>query len=305
MRPISNLNSVSVKNYVPGSDTLAVIRELKKLGILKSVTKAKGRSKPKMIEDIKQPSDMVGYTRTLGGLSPQMRNISPIQQIQPGMTQQQIEDIQRVNAARFAALEGEVQQHRSETQQTIGGLVGAASQRFSQIGSALSEIVNPQTERFRGSTFPAQQQSDEPVDPFAYARGGRVPREFWLPETNDVPMDQTLNEGGPEATPEFATTLYPTEETGNIGIPTAPPNLQPREKIGGKKITRDKQAVSNDLELGKIPTMKNSFGAVEDYYIALTDLGFGERDASLNSKSKILDGINNILEEILKGEGKL
>lgn len=297
MRPISNLNSnvnnLSVKNYIPGSDTLAVIRELKKLGILKSVTKAKGRSKPKMIEDIKQPSDMVGYTRTLGGLSPQMRNISPIQQILPGMTQQQIEDIQRVNAARFAALEGEVQQHRSETQQTIGGLVGAASQRFSQIGSALSEIVNPQTERFRGSTFPAQQQGEEPVDPFAYARGGRVPREFWIPETNDVPMDQTLNEGGPEATPEFATTLYPTEETENIGIPTASGGGGDKKKV----FILSKQDVSNDLGLGKIPTMKNSFGAVEDYYIALTDLGIGERDASLNSKSKILAEINKLLEE--------
>jgi len=290
MRPISNLNSVSLKKYVPGLDTLAVIRELKKLGIIKSVTK--GKSKHKMIEDMKQPSDMVGYTKTLGGGGTLAPNQFAFRQIQSGMTPQQIEDIQRINAARFAALEGEVQQHRSETQQTIGGLVGAASQRFSQIGSALSEIVNPQTERFRGSTFPAQKQGEEPIDPFSYARPGRVPREFWLPETNDVTMDQTLNEGAPPVTTEFATTLFPTEETGNIEIPT------PSDGGSKKKIfILSKQDVSDELGLGKIPTMRNSFSAVEDYYIALTHLGIGERDPELNSKAKILAEISNLLEE--------
>lgn len=297
MRPITNLNSVLVKNYVPGSDTLAVIRELKNLGIIKS-PKPKSKAKAKMIEDIKQQSDMVGYVKNLSGepnrLSP---NIFTLRQIEPGMSQQQIENIQRTNAAQVAALKGEIEQHRSETQSTIGGIVGAASLRFSQINNVLGQRVNPETERFRGSTFPAQARGIDPIDPFATRRPGVIYLGD-VPETTDVPMDQTLNEDGPNASPEFASSTFPSEEIGNISS-APPPNLQPREKVGGgggkKPLVLDPQDVADQIDLGKIPTMRNSYTAIENFYIALTDATDADRDPSLNSKAQILADIKKIL----------
>jgi hypothetical protein len=262
MRPISNLNSVLVKNYVPGSDTLAVLRELRKLGIIKS-PKPKSKAKMQMIEDIKQPSDMVGYVKSLAGepnrLSP---NMFTLRQIEPGMSQQQIENIQRTNAAQVAALKGEITQHRSETQATIGGLVGAASQRFAQIGNVLGKIINPESERFRGSTFPAQASGIDPIDPFATRRPGVI----YLgnnPETNDVPMDQTLNEGGPNASPEFATSTFPSEEITTINVPKS--RIEAQKRII-KKITRNDFLQENGL--GPLPpnTKTTTLQEMFEYY---------------------------------------
>lgn len=303
MRPISNLNSVLVKNYGYGSDILAVLRELKKLGVIKGPkSKSKSKSSAKMIEDIKQESDMVGYVKTLAGERNRLNpNLFALRQIEPGMSQQQIENIQRTNAAQVAALQGELRQNRRETEATIGGLAGAASQRFSQISNVLGQIVNPETERFRGSTFPAQATGIDPIDPFATRRPGVIYLGD-IPDTKDVPMDQSINEGGPDISPEFASSTFPIEEIGNI--PSAPLNLQPREKVGGgggggkkRTLILDPQEVSDILNLGKIPTMKNSFTAVEDYYIALTDATDADRDTSLNSKSQILADIKKILAQ--------
>jgi hypothetical protein len=301
MRPISNLNSVLVKNYGYGSDILAVLRELKKLGVIKGAkSKSKSKSSAKMIEDIKQQSDMIGYVKNLAGEPNRLNpNLFALRQIEPGMSQQQIENIQRTNAAQVAALQGELRQNRRETEATIGGLAGAASQRFSQINNVLGQIVNPETERFRGSTFPAQATGIDPIDPFATRRPGVIYLGD-VPDTTDVPMDQSINEGGPDISPEFASSTFPIEETGNI--PSAPLNLQPREKVGGgggkkRTLILDPQDVSDVLNLGKIPTMKNSFTAVENYYIALTDATDTDRDASLNSKSQILADIKKILEQ--------
>jgi hypothetical protein len=66
-----------------------------------------------------------------------------------------------------------------------------------------------------------------------------------------------------------------------------------------KKLIRDAQDAADELGLGKIPTMRNTFAAVEDYYIALTDQ-IGDRDPSLNSKSLILADINRILEGYIR-----
>jgi hypothetical protein len=288
MRPISNLNSVSVKNYVPGSDTLAVIRELKKLGILKSVTKAKGRSKPKMIEDIKQPSDMVGYVKTLEGQpSRQTPNIFSLRQIEPGMSPQQIEDLRQRNEAGVAALRAEVRQQRLEDLEQQQG------QRFADI-TTLGGIMNPILERFRGAQDPGAGQR---VDPFAQSNA------ILLPDIQEETFTQSLNEGGPRAQPAIQTELFAGEESSNIGIPTAPPNLQPREKVGGggvQKFVLDPQDVADQIDLGKIPTMKNSYTAIENFYIALTDATDADRDPSLNSKSQILADIKKIL--LQKGE---
>lgn len=295
-----NQNRVSVKT----DSMVDMIKQLSKLGVFKNKKKAKKTADTGM-EGIKQDNNMVGYAKSL--TSPQLRNIIPIQQIEAGMSQQQIEDIQRNNAARFAALQGEVAQHRSETQQTIGGLVGAASQRFAQIGSALSQIVNPEQEHFRGSTFPAQEQGAQPVDPFNYARSGRVPQQFWLPETSDVPMDQTLNEGGPKTQAQFATSLYPEEETGNIqssggggGYASSnagqEENLSPRGRI--TKITRKQFLEDNQLPNLPANTKITTIQTMRDYYTDFCQVfGVDVKQTYLNNKDKMYREMVNIIED--------
>ena len=293
-----NQNRVSVKT----DSMVDMIKQLSKLGVFKNKKKAKKTADTGM-EGIKQDNLMVGYAKSLG--SPQLRNIVPIQQIQAGMSQQQIEDIQRINAARFAALQGEVAQHRSETQQTIGGLVGAASQRFAQIGNALSTIIDPEKERFRGSTFPAQSQGTQPVDPFAYARGGmRVPEQYWLPETSDVPMDQTLNEGGPKTAAEFATSLYPEEEEEETGIQTSGGGggggeespMSPRGPV--TRITRRK--FLEDSGLPNLPpnTKNTTIQTMRDYYIDFCQVfGVDVKQSYVNNKDKMYREMVQIIED--------
>jgi hypothetical protein len=291
MRPISNLNSLSVKNYVPGSDTLAVIRELKKLGIIKG-PKPKSKTTSKMIDDIKQESDMVGYVKTLEGQpGRQNPNIFSLRQIQPGMSQQQIEDLRQRNDAGVAALRAEVSQQRLEDIEQQQG------QRFADI-TRLGGIMNPILERFRGAQEPGAGQR---VNPFAESS------TILLPDIQEETFTQSLNEGGPQAQPAIQTELFAGEESDNVGIPTAPQNLQPRPKVGGesssggeKKLRLDEQDVADVLGVGKIPVMRNSYTAIEDFYIALTDATDTDRDASLNSKSQILADIKKILAQ--KGE---
>lgn len=284
MRPISNLNSLSVKNYAPGSDTLAVIKELKKLGIFKS-PKPKSKTTSKMIDDIKQESDMVGYVKTLEGQpGRQNPNIFSLRQIQPGMSQQQIEDLRQQNNAGVAALRAEVSQQRLEDIEQQQG------QRFADI-TRLGGIMNPILERFRGAQEPGAGQR---IDPFAQSS------TIFLPDVQEETFTQSLNEGGPRAQPAVQTELFAGEESSNIGIPTAPtapPNLQPRPKVGGLFVEKSIQNISDELGLGKIPTMRNSYTAIEDYYFTLTDATEGDRDVSLNSKSLILADIKKILTD--------
>lgn len=285
MRPISNLNSLLVKNYIPGSDTLAVIRELKKLGIIKG-PKPKSKPSSKMIEDIKQDSDMVGYVKTLEGQpGRQNPNIFSLRQIEAGMSQQQIEDLRQRNNAGVAALRAEVRQQR------LADIEQQQGQRFADI-TRLGGIMNPILERFRGAQEPGGGQR---VEPFAQSS------TILLPDIQEETFTQTLNEGGPMAQPAVQTELFSGEqETSNI--PIAPPNLQPREKVGGgskkkKKLVLSPQDMSDELGLGKIPTARNSLSAVEDYYIALTDRGIGERNPDLKTKTEILSEIKQLLED--------
>lgn len=286
MRPISNLNSLLVKNYIPGSDTLAVIRELKKLGIIKG-PKPKSKSSSKMINDIKQESDMVGYVKTLEGQpGRQNPNLFSLRQIQPGMSEQDIQNLREQNNAGVATLRAEVRQQRLEDIEQQQG------QRFADI-TRLGGIMNPILERFRGAQDPGAGQR---VNPF------NEPNVILVPDIQEETFTQSLNEGGPRAQPAIQTELFAGEESSNIGIPTAPPNLQPREKVGGgggkkKTLILTPQDVSDELNLGKIPTMKNTYTAIEIYYIDLTDAGIGDRDESLKSKGAMLSEINALLED--------
>jgi len=297
------MNSVSVRTYGQNSDTLAVIRELKKLGIIKSA-KAKGKSKPKMMDDLKQESDMVGYVKTLEGEPTRgSPNLFALRQIEPGMSQQEIADITERNNAGVSALRAEVQQQR------LADIEAQQGQRFSDI-TRLGGIMNPILERFRGAQQPGAGQR---TDPFAQSS------TIFLPDVQEETFTETLNEGGPRAQPQVQTELFAEgeEEEARLGP-------QERLQIGGgmssdaaqalgmpesfiaktKKATKpktklvsDPQDAADELGLGKIPTMRNSYNAVEEYYIALTDaIPEGSRDPNANSKSLMLADINRILE---------
>jgi len=231
MSKLSNLNynHISVK---PDS-TVKLIKELSKLGVFKK--KSKKRPKSSVSDSIRQDSDMVGYVKTLGG--PQMRNIAPIQQITAGMTQNQIEDIQRRNDATFAALRGEVQQQRLEDIEAQQG------QRFADI-TKLSEIINPVLERFRGAQEPGAGQR---IDPF-----NQSSKTILLPDVTEERFTESLNEGGPQAEEEQQTTTYAVED--NAGIPSGggggsvpQTRLEPLGRIKPGKPTRTQFLAVNGL----------------------------------------------------------
>jgi hypothetical protein len=297
MRPISNLNSVSIRNYGPNYETLAVIKELKKLGIIKSVTKAKRQSKPKMVEDVKQPSDMVGYVKTLGGAPNQL--LLPM--ITPGMTQQQIEDIQQRSNSALLALRGEVQQQR------LADIEAQQGQRFADI-TRLSEIMNPVLERFRGAQEPGAGQRPSPF----------VTRNepILLPDVGEEEFTQTLNEGGPEAVSQLPTSIFPEEEQVSENISVE----EPIGKTGGsvfEEVTEEKikpkakktvltlspQDVSNEYGLGAVPKQSDKVANIKDYYIRLTD-ALGEPESQGLTKKELLEEIKFILtragENLLK-----
>lgn len=272
-----NENRINIKT----DSTVKLIQELSKLGVFKSKKRPKKKRADTGMDGIKQESDMVGYAKSIGG--PQMRNLPPIQQIQQGMSQSQIEDIQRRNDAVVAALRGEVQQQRLEDIEAQQG------QRFADI-TKLGGIMNPLLERFRGSTFPAQAMGDEPIDPFSSRRGGAILLGT-EPDIQEERFTQTLNEGGPPATEKVQTTQFAVEEEAPL-----PVGVAFAEKTGGgSAVVRTAQDAANELGLGKIPNMKNSLSAIEDYYIALTDI-IGDRDPSSDSKSKMLRDIDRILK---------
>lgn len=272
-----NENRINIKT----DSTVKLIQELSKLGVFKSKKRPKKKRADTGMDGIKQESDMVGYAKSIGG--PQMRNLPPIQQIQQGMSQSQIEDIQRRNDAVVAALRGEVQQQRLEDIEAQQG------QRFADI-TKLGGIMNPLLERFRGSTFPAQAMGDEPIDPFSSRRGGAILLGN-APDIQEERFTQTLNEGGPPATEKLQTTQFAVEEEAELPIGVA----FAEKTGGGSAVVRTAQDAANELGLGKIPNMKNSLSAIEDYYIALTDI-IGDRDPSSDSKSKMLKDIDRILK---------
>jgi hypothetical protein len=308
MRPISNLNSVSIRNYGPNYETLAVIKELKKLGIIKSVAKAKRQSKPKMTEEVKQPSDMVGYVKTLGGAP----NTALLPLITPGMTQQQIEDIQQRSNAALLALRGEVQQQRLQDIEAQQG------QRFEDI-TKLGGIINPLLERFRGAQEPGAGQRPSPFV--------TTSQPILLPDVGEEEFTQTLNEGGPEAVSQLATDIYPEEEGISENIPTKP-SLLPREPIkeggGGvleeipiseqikaqilkqTKTARERgvgeltlQQMSNlvSSDLGPVPKQADKLATIRDYYLRLADVLQIKKDVNKN-KQEFLDEIKKILKKV-------
>jgi hypothetical protein len=251
MTRISNLNNVSVRTYGQNSDTLAVIRELKKLGIIKSVAKAKGKPKPKMMDDLKQESDMVGYVKTLEGQSGRINpNIFSLRQIQPGMSEQEIQNLRERNNAGVAALRAEVQQQR------LADIEAQQGQRFSDI-TRLGGIMNPILERFRGAQEPGAGQR---TDPFEQSS------TIFLPDIQEETFTQTINEGGPRAQPQLQTELF-AEDEGEEGLTVdiPPARIAAQQRII-RKIGRNEYLQQNGL--GPLPpnTKSTTLQQMRDYY---------------------------------------
>jgi len=275
----TNRNNISVK-----TDSAAeLIRELSKLGIFRKKSKKRAkRLSASTSQDIKQDSDMVGYTRSLG--APQMRNILPIQQIVSGMTQQQIADIQERNNARFATLKAEVEQQRQEDLQP------------------LNRIINIATERFRGAQQPGAGQR---IDPFIQSTTIEE-----IPDINegDQIFTQTLNEGGPSEAPiQSQTDAFPQdeeeEELLQIEAGEGAP-LQPQPRIRGQRAKREIKArddIAAQYNIGVVPPLNQTeLPEMRQYYITLMlrvrpDEEVDER--ILNNKKKLFSRINKILDE--------
>jgi hypothetical protein len=292
----TNYNHISVKT----DSMVKMVKELAKLGVFKS--KSKKRAKSAVGDAIRQDSDMVGYTKTLGG--PQMRNLPPIQQIQPGMSQSQIEDVQRRNDAVVAALRGEVQQQRLEDIEAQQG------QRFADI-TKLGGIMNPLLERFRGSTFPAEAMGDQPIDPFSTRRPGVILLGN-APDIQEERFTETLNEGGPGAEEKLQTTSFPEEELPGITIEQmseepltggGSSRIQPVERIRGPRgqtARKNRTAIAADYGVGPPPVLRDTNRPdMLAYYRQLTDAtGYDVNEALIGSKEKMFAEINNILDEL-------
>jgi hypothetical protein len=230
-----NYNKVNIKT----DSMVKMIEQLAKLGVFKEKKKPRQKRSPIDVDEVKQPSDMVGYTKTI---SPAFRGLTPII---PGMTQQQIDDIQQRNAAAIAALQGEVQQQRLQDIETQQG------QRFADI-TRLGGVINPLLERFRGAQEPGAGQRP---DPFAPA----ISQEFITPDIPEGLFTQTINEGGPEAVSDLPETTFAEEE--EVVAPPKP-RFALREPVGGGasrefNITPQvKAALLDKYDIGDIPTSK-------------------------------------------------
>lgn len=238
-----------------------MIDQLSKLGVFKE--KRKKRAKRTTAPgDTKQDNDMIASVTTLKGEPGRGDpNLFALRQIEPGMSQQQIADIQERNNAGVAALRAEVQVQ----ERLIGGLASAAAGRFGQLESGLADI---RSGKFGASSEPVRQSS-----------------AILLPDIQEETFTQTLNEGGPRSKPAVQTELFAESGEEEEGIPTsgggggAP--LQPIPKIQRGKPTRKQFLQLN--ELGNIPpNSKNTTQqTMRNYYDDFSQVFGFEPDESL------------------------
>jgi hypothetical protein len=248
----TNYNHVSVKT----DSMVKMLEQLAKLGVFKS--KPKKRKSSKSASDIRQDNDMVGSVTSLEG-EPERGdpNLFALRQIEPGMSLQEIEDVQERNNAGIAALRAEVAQQRLEDvrqqERLVGGLATAAAGKFGQIESGLADI---RSGKFGASSEPVRQSS-----------------VILLPDVQEETLSQTLNEGGPPAKKPVQTELY-TETEEEEGIPTSGGGqpFQPIGKIEGLggvkkgKPTRSEYLRLNGLGPPPPNTKRTDLQTMRDYY---------------------------------------
>ena len=265
-----------------------MIEQLSKLGVFKE--KRKKRAKRTTAPgDIRQDNDMIASVTTLEG-EPKRGdpNLFALRQIEPGMSQQQIADIQERNAAGVATLRAEVQQQR------LADIEAQQGQRFADI-TRLGGIMNPVLERFRGAQDPGAGQR---TNPFAQSS------VIMLPDIQEETFTQTLNEGGPQAKPAVQTEFF-AEGEEEKGIPTsgggggAP--LQPVPKIQRGKPTKNQFLQLNGL--GPLPQKsKTTLQTMRDYYedfsqtfaIDADDSLFANKDGMYKDMVRKIDDLINL-----------
>ena len=278
------MNNVSVRTYGQNSDTLAVIRELKKLGIIKSA-KRKPKSKAKMMDDLKQESDMVASVKTLEGEAGRGNpNIFTLRQIEPGMSQQQIADITERNAAGVATLRAEVQQQR------LADIEAQQGQRFADI-TRLGGIMNPILERFRGAQDPGAGQR---TDPFTQTS------TIFLPDIQEETFTETLNEGGPRAQPQVQTELF-AEGEGEEGLKIEVPQsrIAAQQRII-RKIGRNDYLQQNGLAPLPSNTKSTTLQEMRDYYDDFISVfGLNPDESLYTSKSGLYKDMVRTVDDLI------
>jgi hypothetical protein len=257
------MNSVSIHNA--GNDTLAVIQELKKMGLFKT-SKSK---KKRIVSEAKQESDLVGYA---------IDNIPSFRAITPDMSQSQIEDIQRRQAADFATLKAEVEQQRLEDINFQQG------QRFDDI-QRMGTIFN----KFRS------QNPEQTFDPLANLNAKVL--DQGIPDINETTFSGGINEGAPDVQNELPTSVFTSAE----GEEERPPRMAPREPVGKKRVFFSQRAETiSKLGLPAVPKQKGSSRAeLEEYYKALSN----ETDRPINENIKSKEGLFNEIYRIIDEEG--
>ena len=206
----TNYNHISVKT----DSMVKMLEQLAKLGVFKS--KPKKRKSSKSASDIRQDNDMVGSVSSLEGEPGRGDpNLFALRQIEPGMSEQEIQDVQERNNAGIAALRAEVAQQRLEDvrqqERFVGSLATAAAGRFGQLESGLADI---RSGKFGASSEPTSQSS-----------------VILLPNVQEETFTQSLNEGGPQAKPAIQTEFF-AESGEEEGIPTSGSGGQPFQPVG-------------------------------------------------------------------------
>jgi hypothetical protein len=195
------------------------------------------------------------------------------------MTQQQIADIQERNAAGVAALRAEVSKQR------LADIEQQQGQRFADI-TRLGGIMNPVLERFRAAQEP----------------GAGVYNPF--PDIQEETFTQTINEGGPRATPAIQTKLYAETGEEEEGIPTSGGG-QPLKPVEGifkepskfaTPIIRKRAERGISLGLGPPPQARNTSEEKTAYYFQLAAKEDFEPQQIKNAKG-YLNAINAYLDD--------
>lgn len=280
----SNYNKISIKT----DSMVKMIEQLAKLGVFKE--KRKPRAK-KATGGIRQTDEMgPGSVTSLEG-EPGRGDPSlfALRQIEPGMTQQEILDIQERNNAGIAALREEVQQQRladvREQERFIGGLATAAAGRFGQLESGLADI---RSGKFGASSEPVRQSS-----------------AILLPDIQEETFTQTLNEGGPQAKPAIQTEFFAGGEEEEEGIPTSGGGqpfspVQPIRSSRASGVVKRRDAVASTFGLGLVPKINQTSPAeMKAYYLALFDAVQEDPDESITSKAGYFKAINDYLDSVV------
>lgn len=280
----TNYNHVSVKT----DSMVKMLEQLAKLGVFKS--KPKKRKSSKSASDIRQDNDMVGSVMSLEGEAGRGDpNLFALRQIEPGMSQQEIADVQERNNAGIAALRAEVAQQRLEDvrqqERLVGGLATAAAGKFGQLESGLADI---RSGKFGASSEPMRQSS-----------------VILLPDVQEETFTQSLNEGGPLSKPAVQTEFFSGTGEEEEGIPTSGGGkpFQPIQAIRSPRasgVVKKRDAVASTFGLGLVPKINQTSPAqMKAYYLALFDAVQEDPDDSITSKAGYFKAINDYLDSVV------